>query len=348
MMEMQNKKSQAKQLKEQQSEQLKVGIIGCGLIGKKRAKNLLGQKLVFVCDNDLEKAKQLASEYNCKYTTDYHDLVKSELDIVIISTPNNMLVPVALEAVKHDKHVLIEKPGARNPDEMKKLIDAVDKNKNFKTKVKVGFNHRFHPAILKARELIKTENLGEIMFIRARYGHGGRLGYDKEWRAKKEISGGGELLDQGCHLIDLGRLFLGDFEDAVGYADTFFWDMKVEDNGFALLRTKKGQTMQLHSSWTEWKNLFSFEIMLRNGKIEITGLGGSYGIETLVLYKMKPEMGIPDKQTFTFEGEDKSWELEFSELIDAINNDKKLSDLEDAYRCLQIIYEIYSYSEKRK
>jgi predicted dehydrogenase len=344
MMKMQNKK---KQLKEQEPGQLKVGIVGCGLIGKKRAKNLLGQKLVFVCDNDLEKAKALASEYSCKYTDDFKDIVKSDVDIVIVSTPNNMLVPVALEAVKHGKHVLIEKPGARNPDEMKKLIDAVEKNNNLK--VKVGFNHRFHPAILKAKELIMTDNsLGNIMFIRASYGHGGRLGYDKEWRAKKEISGGGELLDQGCHLIDLGRLFLGDFVDSFGFAPTYFWDMKMEDNGFAFLRTKKGQIMQFHASWTEWKNLFSFEIMLRNAKIEINGLGGSYGIETLIFYKMKPEMGIPDKQTFTFEGEDKSWELEFEELVDAIKNNKKLSDLEDAYKCLQIIYHIYDCSEKNK
>ena len=202
------------------------------------------------------------------------------------------------------------------------------------------------PAFLKAKELLKTEDIGDIMFIRARYGHGGRLGYDKEWRAKKAVAGGGEMLDQGCHLIDLGRMFLGDFADVAGYTPLYFWDMEVEDNGFALLRTKKGQVIQLHASWTEWKNLFSFEIMCRTGKIQIDGLGRSYGTETLTFYKMKPEMGVPDKEVFEFKEEDRSWELEFADFIDSIKSGKALYDLDDAHACLKVICKIYAWSEK--
>lgn len=319
----------------------KVGIIGAGLIGNKRAANLAGQKLTYVSDIKESLAKSLAEKYNCKYSTNYLDLLNSNVDIVIISTSNNMLIPIAIEAVKRNKHVLIEKPGARNPLEMKKLVDAVN---GTNIKVKVGFNHRYHPAIIKAKEILKNEDVGEIMFIRGRYGHGGRIGYDKEWRAKKEISGGGELLDQGCHLIDLGRMFLGDFKEVFGFTASYFWDMEVEDNGFALLKTSKGQIMQIHASWTEWKNLFSFEIMCKKAKIEISGLGGSYGTETLTLYKMKPEMGPPDKEVFIFEGEDKSWSLEFEDFVQAIKHNRGLLDLDDGYKTLKIINIIYGNS----
>jgi predicted dehydrogenase len=321
----------------------KIGIIGCGLIGNKRAKALEGNELTYVADTNEDLAKKLAAEYNCRYSTNYLDLIKSDLDIVIVSTSNNMLIPVALDAVKHHKHVLIEKPGARNPTEMKQLIDAVH---GTDIKIKVGFNHRYHPAIMKAKEIIKSNDYGEIMFIRARYGHGGRIGYDKEWRAKKAVSGGGELLDQGCHLIDLGTMFLGEFSSAIGYTQKYFWDMEVEDNGFALLKTSKGQVMQMHASWTDWKNIFSFEIMCKTAKIEISGLGKSYGTETLTIYRMKPEMGPPDKEVFTFDGEDNSWNLEFADFIEAIKHNKKLPDLDNAYRVIKTIYEIYDWNDR--
>ncbi len=324
---------------------LKIGIIGCGLIGGKRARALAGQELIMVCDTNLDLAQKLANEYGCKYSTDFHEVVKSDVDIVIISTSNNMLIPVALEAVNAGKHVLIEKPGARNPVEMKQLVDAV---RGTDIKIKVGFNHRYHPAIIKAKEIIDTGAYGDIMFIRARYGHGGRIGYDKEWRAKKAVSGGGELLDQGCHLINLGNMFLGDFSKAIGFTQKYFWDMEVEDNGFALLKTPQGQVMQMHASWTDWKNIFSFEIMCRNAKLEISGLGRSYGVETLTVYKMKPEMGPPDKEVFTFDGDDKSWELEFADFLDAIRTNRKLPDLDNAYSVMKTIYEIYTWDEKNE
>ena len=323
----------------------KVGIIGCGLIGNKRAANLPGHELAIVADNNLERAKSLAEKYNCSYSSNYKDVINSDAGIVIVSTTNDMLAPIAIEAAGKGKHILLEKPCARSPPELEGLIEAA---KRSKVKVKTGFNHRHHPAMIKARELVESKSFGRVMYIRARYGHGARLGYEKEWRAKREIAGGGELLDQGSHLIDLGRMFLGDFADAIGYCKTCFWDMEVEDNCFALLRAKKGQIMQLHASWTEWKNLFSFEIFCERAKIDINGLGGSYGPETLTLYKMKPEMGVPDKEIFTFDGGDQSWKLEFLDLVDAIENNKALPDLENARKNLSDISKIYSWNEKIK
>ena len=155
--------------------------------------------------------------------------------------------------------------------------------------------------------------MGELMFIRARYGHGGRVGYDKEWRADPKLSGGGELIDQGIHLIDLAGWFLGDFEKIDGHATTYFWKMPVDDNAFLSLQTAKGQTAWLHVSCTEWKNLFSFEIYGRDAKLHIEGLGGSYGVEKLYHYQMKPEMGPPDTKLYEFPGPDESWRMELTE-----------------------------------
>ena len=138
------------------------------------------------------------------------------------------------------------------------------------------------------------------MYIRARYGHGGRVGYDREWRADRAVSGGGEMLDQGVHLVDLARWFAGDFVEVAGHVGTFFWNMSVEDNGFALLKTATGQVAWLHASCTEWKNLFCFEVFCRTGKLQIDGLGRSYGVERLTAYRMLPQMGPPETSTWEY------------------------------------------------
>jgi predicted dehydrogenase len=181
-----------------------------------------------------------------------------------------------------------------------------------------------------------------MMFIRARYGHGGRPGYEKEWRAVPEISGGGELVDQGMHLIDLSRWFLGDFDSVQGHIATYFWDMPVEDNGFLLLRTTGGETAFLHASWTEWKNTFSFEIYGRTGKLEIAGLGGSYGVERLTFYRMSPEMGPPETTTWEYPMADDSWEVEFRDFLEDIRlNRDPQPGIADAQAALSVIEKIY-------
>src|SRR5262249_40665169 len=154
--------------------------------------------------------------------------------------------------------------------------------------------------------------------IRGRYGHGGRPGYEREWRMDPRRSGGGQLIDQGIHLIDLSRLFLGDFTICRGLRRTYFWDAPVEDNAFLLLETGDCRVAFLHTSCTEWKNLFSFEIFGRTGKLEITGLGGSYGTEHLRYYRMLPEMGPPETTIWEYPGEDSSWGVEFAAFVDDI------------------------------
>lgn len=320
-----------------------VGIIGCGLIGQKRANALGAGRLVACADIDETRAKMLAEKSGAKVFSDWRRLLAlPEVEIVIVSTLHDSLAEITLAAIEVKKHVLVEKPAARNPAELEPVMAAA---KRTSMKVRVGFNHRYHRAFRKARELFDAGVLGELMFIRARYGHGGRIGYDKEWRAKPGLSGGGELIDQGPHLIDLSRWFLGEFTEVHGFAHTYYWDMPVDDNGFMLLKTAKRQVAFLHASCTEWKNLFSMEIYGRGGKLEITGLGGSYGVEGLMYFKMLPQMGPPETTAWQFPMEDDSWAVEIAEFYDDIRLNRTPSvGLKDAHETLKVVEKIYKES----
>lgn len=320
-----------------------VGIIGCGLIGQKRAKALGEGRLVACADVNEVRAKALAGNSGAKVFGDWRRLLAlPEVEIVVIATLHDSLAEITLAAIEAGKHVLVEKPAARNPAELEPVMAAAERHG---VKVHVGFNHRYHRAFRKARELFEAGALGELMFIRARYGHGGRIGYDKEWRTKPELSGGGELIDQGPHLIDLSRWFLGEFTEVQGFAHTYYWDMPVDDNGFMLLKTAKRQVAFLHASCTEWKNLFSMEIYGRNAKLEISGLGGSYGLERLTYYKMLPEMGPPETVIWEYPMVDNSWEVEIAEFYDDIRlNRVPSAGLKDAYEALKVVERIYKES----
>jgi predicted dehydrogenase len=321
-----------------------IAIIGCGLIGQKRAKTLRDCRLVACVDLVQEKADALAKQFpGCIALTDWRVAInRADIDIVIIATLHATLAEIGLAAVQAGKHVLLEKPAGKHSRELAPIIEAANKTNAL---VRVGFNHRYHRAFRKARELVDEDALGEMMFIRARYGHGGRIGYDKEWRAQPELSGGGELIDQGVHLIDLARWFLGDFSEIQGHAHTYFWNMPVDDNGFLLLKTPKKQTAFLHASCTEWKNLFSFEIYGRKGKIDINGLGGSYGVERIHFYKMSPEMGPPETFMWEYPMADNSWEIEFAEFIEDIKLRRQpAASIHDAHAALHIVEEIYRMS----
>ena len=266
----------------------------------------------------------------------------SDVDIVIVATTNDALAPVTLAALEAGKHVLVEKPAARRVEELDRLIAAERASGRL---VRVGFNHRYHPALQKARALVDAGELGPLMFIRGRYGHGGRKGYDREWRADPARSGGGELVDQGVHLIDLAGWFLGDFTDVQGFAATYFWDMPVDDNAFLTLRTSQGTAAFLHVSCTEWKNLFSFEIYGRNGKLAVDGLGGTYGLERVAFHRMLPEMGPPETTIWEYPRGDRSWELEFAEFLEDIRlNRPPAAGLVAAQAALTVVDGIYRRS----
>jgi predicted dehydrogenase len=320
---------------------MNVAIIGCGLIGQKRAKSLSMARLVACADTNLARAEQLAhTAPDCTALTDWREAVaRPDVALVIVATPHDSLAEITAGAIAAGKHVLVEKPAARHVGELRSLIPLAARNGIL---VRVGFNHRYHRAFQQAKRIVDTGMLGPLMFLRARYGHGGRVGYDREWRANPALSGGGELIDQGVHLIDLARWFLGDFVEIDGSAHTFFWNMPVDDNAFLLLKTAQKRVAFLHASCSEWKNTFSFELYGHEGKLQIDGLGGSYGTERLTFYKMLPEMGPPETTIWEYPMADNSWDVEMAEFLEDIRLGRQpAAGIADAAAVLDVVDKIY-------
>ncbi len=324
---------------------MNIGIIGCGAVGIKRSKLLGNNILKAVADCDILKAYSLASDnIGVKVFSDYKELLKlPEIDAVVVSTINNMLVPITSEAIKHNKHVLVEKPCGTNAKEIFELIEIYKKHN---VKVKIGYNLKNHIGLLKSKDLIDSGIIGDLMFIRGHYGNGSRLGFEKEWRTNPTISGGGCVLDLGVHLIELSQYFLGDLHLKSSSIKTYFWNIKVEDTAFMTLENISGKTTFLSVSSCEWKNTFSFEIYGKIGKIKIEGLGGSYGTERVTLYKMLPQMGAPETTIWEYPFEDESWKTEIEDLIKDIEENREThTNLEDGYKILKIIDEIYKNNQ---
>jgi predicted dehydrogenase len=321
---------------------LRFAIVGCGLIGKKRLEALPKGSLVAACDLSADRAVALAAKAGpqCIATTKLDEALEAQPDAVIVATTNADLAPLAAACIRAGRHVLVEKPVATSIAEIDELRSLASIHGVL---VRAGYNHRYHPAFLKAREILDSGNAGPVMFIRARYGHGGRIGYEKEWRANPELSGGGELIDQGVHLIDLAGSFLGSWTSIEGHTATYFWDMPVDDNAFLSLRNASGNSAWLQVSCTEWKNQFSFEIYAKSAKLHIEGLGGSYGIERLHYYQMLPEMGPPETTIFEFSRGDNSWGIETNEFIEDIRLHRDpVPGLKQARAVLEVVETIYS------
>ena len=320
----------------------RVALIGCGLIGQKRLNNLPPGCVTVACDLNLDRAKKLAAQsHGCLATDSVEQAVSAaNVDVVMIATVNSALAPVAMQAVRHGKHALVEKPVGIRVRELEEL-ETLAREKN--VLVRSAYNHRYHPAALKALELFRGGALGPMMFVRGRYGQGGRVGYEKEWRADPKLSGGGELIDQGVHLIDLAGIFLGEFTQIDGHVTTSFWKMPVDDNAFISLRNAAGATAWLHASCTEWKNLFSLEIYGRDAKLHWEGLGGSYGVERLTCYKMLPQMGPPETTIWEFPRGDESWKIEMNEFFEDIRLRRTpVPGLIEAQAALRVVETLYT------
>jgi predicted dehydrogenase len=323
---------------------MKTSIIGTGIIGTRRA--TIAQKhedteLALLVDIDGQKADTLASSMRCSSSTRWEEAVnRDDIQLVVVSTPNNLLSPISIAAMQRGKHVLVEKPMALTPKEAKEMMRAAEENNVL---CKVGFNLRFHSSIVAALEKVKSGAIGEVNCIRAAYGHGGRPGYENEWRCNRESSGGGELLDQGIHLLDLCRLFMGDFSLVTGFTEAFSWPIvPLEDNAFALLRTSGKKIACIHASWTQWKNLFRFEIFGDDGYLICNGLGGNYGPEQLFIGKRKTEGGKPEEQCITYAEEDPSWQREWEDFIRSVKGESSVgADVQDGYKALRLASAIY-------
>ena len=327
-----------------------VGIVGAGLQGRRRAqalKTVGGSQVVIVADVRQDAAAALAANVGCLATSQWDDIVaRDDVEAVIICTPPHLHAEIAVAAMKAGKHVLCEKPLARSVDEARAMVRAARKSG---VRLKCGFNLRHHPAIRQAHQWYEAGAIGEIDWIRGRYGIGGRPGYDQDWRARAEMSGGGQLMDQGVHLLDLCRWFLGDFAAVSGMTATRFWDIApLEDNAFALLRTAAGQVASLHASWSQWKPFFSFEVSGHDGYLIVEGLGGAYGTERASLGRR--DFGAPFREeAVEFRGEDRSWEDEWREFVSAIREDREpLASGEDGLAALELAHAIYESARSGK
>lgn len=298
-----------------------------------------------VADVDPERAEQAGHESGCGWTTRWQDVVaRDDLDAVVVATTNQWLAPISQAALESGKHVLCEKPAGRSPADLRCATEAA---RSCGRTLKVGFNLRHAPAVARAHEACAEGAIGDVNFLRARYGHGGRPGMEAEWRADASVSGGGELLDQGIHIVDLFRWFAGDFGEAFAYTANYGWPAPpgragVEDNAFALFRGGSGRTASLHVSWTQWKNLFSFEVFGTEGYVVVEGLGGSYGISTLRRGTRSGAGGAPRESCQELGGSEQSWAAEWREFTSAIAAHRQpLGSGLDGLRALEMIQGAY-------
>jgi predicted dehydrogenase len=327
---------------------LRVGVVGCGVIGARRAAVAASDprcRVVLVADDDAVRVSAVAEQTGASPVADWGKVVgHPEVDVVIVATRHDWLSPVSVAAIKAGKHVLCEKPMSRNRREAEDVAAAA---RNSGCVVKVGFNHRYHPAIQRAHQLAGAGRIGMPLFARCRYGHGGRPGYEREWRMDPTLSGGGELLDQGVHVIDLFRWFFGDLEVVAGVTAAWVWDAPVEDNVFALFRTRRGQVASLHASWTQWRNLFSLEVYGDQGALLIEGLGKNYGTESLTIYTRDNQGGPPTEERHEFPGPDSSWKSEWDDFIGTIRTGTTpMANAEDGLAALRLVEAVYEHAAR--
>ena len=323
---------------------LAVGIVGCGLIGRKRADALRrGDRVVGCADVSSEAAARLARDVGARPCSYLDEVLALEPDVVVVATPHDELAPLAERALEAGAHVLVEKPAGISSAQIERLAATAERTSKL---VKVGFNHRFHPAIARAVAEVQSGRYGDLMHIRGQYGHGGRPGYDREWRATPARSGGGELIDQGMHLLDLVHWLAGPLPLHAAMLKTHFWETDVEDNAALLLGSADDRTTPwalLHVSWTEWKNTFLLDIYCRDAKFQVSGLVQSYGAQRLRIYRMKPELGPPDIEEIAFDTDDVSWRAEWEHFSGALRREHELlGSLADARYAWQRVEDAYA------
>jgi len=332
---------------------MNIGIIGFGVQGKIRFNSVkeIGDKDFKVIKiSDLQKPNMdLCPEV--KFVEDYYEILNDKnIDIVFVCTPNNLTKDIIIEALNSGKHVFSEKPPGRNIDELEQIIEAEKKSCN--KKLMFGFNHRHHDSVLYAKKVVDSLELGEILWMRGRYGKSVTPDFLNTWRAKKEIAGGGIFLDQGIHMLDLFLMMVGDFDEVKAYVSNLFWNLDVEDNVFAIFKNKKGQVASLHSTMTQWRHLFSFEIFLEKGHIVINGLltsSGSYGKERLSIAKNKlvsPAVQWSKEENITYDI-NTSWNNEMRMFFQAIRDDKpiEMCGSVDAYKLMRLVDKVYKQGD---
>lgn len=328
-----------------------VALIGAGAFGERRAAVVAANaacRLVTIADPAEERAQAVAARCGGVPLTNWQTAIAaSGVDIVVVATPTALAPQVALAALLTGKHVLAEKPFGRSADDILGCVGAAREGNLI---LKVGYNHRYHPAIAAAHGLLHAGSIGKLLYLRCVYGHGGRAGYEREWRSQPEISGGGQLLDQGVHALDLFRWFAGEFSEATASLTTSYWPIApAEDNVFAILRTSNGVIAQLHASWTQWKNSFCLEVTGECGALTASGLGRSYGPERLVWQTRSAAGRPPEEKYFDYPEEDASLAIEWKDFIASVASGRPpMSSGEDAWRTLALADALYNSARQHQ
>ena len=275
------------------------------------------------------------------------------VDAVFVCTPNNVTADLCVEGLRRCGQVFCEKPPGRNWEDFSRILAAAAAAPNHC--LMFGFNHRLHPSITAAKAMIGDGGLGDVVYVKGTYGKSGGVGYRSSWRNNRELSGGGILLDQGIHMLDLFHLILGPMQVRDALLVDAFWKCDVEDNAFVLLESCMGVPAFLHSSATLWKHSFQLEVGCRDGYLVASGLlskTGSYGREQLVIGKRQFEdeamaIGNPREEIIHFD-RDESWDKEVNEFIAAIREKRPPvhGTTEDARRTMEVIRDVYALRKR--
>ena len=324
---------------------LRVGIAGYGIVGKKRRFFIDRHpylKTVAVCDQIFEDDGEIVDGVKCFKT--YQSLLSEELDVLFVSLPNYLAAEVTIAGLEEGLHVFCEKPPGRNMKDIENVIARKKSRPNFL--LKYGFNHRYHDSVKEALRLVRSGELGEIINLRGVYGKSKIVPFEGNWRSSREFAGGGILLDQGIHMVDLLRLFCSEFSEIKSYVSNQFWKHDVEDNAYALLHDEKGRVAILHSSATQWQHRFLLEISLTRGYLELQGIlsgSKSYGEEKLVIGRRNNSPTGTHREEIVTYLDDNSWRDEIDEFAKAIVNNKEIlsGTAEDAYETMRTVYAIY-------
>lgn len=327
----------------------RIGIIGTGRIGRRRAALVSAHprlKLVGVADPNANNDDAFPPD--CTRHLSGDDLLRDDVDGVFVCTPNSVTTDLVVRALGAGKHVFAEKPPGRCLADVERIRDAEARRPDLV--VKFGFNHREHDSVRLSRSLIASGELGELMWMRGTYGKAGGPGYTEGWRADPAVAGGGILLDQGIHMLDLFRLFGGEFTEVKSFVGQMFWQVGLEDNAFALLRGENGRVAMLHSSATHWNHTFRLEIYLTDGYLVLEGfLTGSqtYGRETLVVGRRdwddaESARGRPREERYYFD-DDRSWEREVDDFVRCMSTGPPVTSGSslDAQRVMELVTRVY-------
>ncbi|MCP5367807.1 MAG: Gfo/Idh/MocA family oxidoreductase [Hyphomicrobiales bacterium] len=326
---------------------LRVGIAGYGVVGKRRRKFIDARPdmtTVAVCDRTFAGAGQLAD--GPRHYTSYRDLLGEDLDALFVCLTNDVAPEVTMAGLEHGLHVFCEKPPGRTVDDIRAVMACEQRHPG--QRLKYGFNHRYHESVREALDILRAGKMGRVLNLRGVYGKSKFIsfGQDSDWRVDRAVAGGGILLDQGIHMVDLMRLFGGEFTEVHAYVSNAHWGHDVEDNAYALMRSADGVVGMLHSTATEWRHRFRLEVALERGGLVLSGIlsgSKSYGAETLTtVWPDADDKGDPREQTTRY-NTDPSWADEIAEFAAAIRDGTPIREgsSEDALRTMETVYRIY-------